>query len=236
MRSRVSLPLRFAAFGMPSARISMPSAVPRVQLTRSPAARDQTWPTRAAFIARLQRVTCERALDRKSARKDARRVGIFRANASPPAPRTTETPQCQIQLRQIPRTACLSSTGSLFLTDGGLETTLIFHEGWEPADASQAFVLMESEKGRSALRDYYDRYIAIANERGTGFVLESPTWRANPDWARQGRLRPRSPGRRQSRRDRSHERDCATARDGGTPIVISGCSARAATATIPARS
>ena len=42
---------------------------------------------------------------------------------------------------------------------------------------------MDSEKGRRALVDYYERYIAIAKERGYGFVLESPTWRANPDWA-----------------------------------------------------
>jgi S-methylmethionine-dependent homocysteine/selenocysteine methylase len=71
---------------------------------------------------------------------------------------------------------------SLFLTDGGLETTLIFHEGWN-LPMFESFVLMENEKGRGALVDYYERYIAIAKERCRGFVLESPTWRANPDWA-----------------------------------------------------
>lgn len=70
----------------------------------------------------------------------------------------------------------------LFLTDGGLETTLIFHEGWE-LPMGEAFVLLDTEKGRKALRDYYDRYLAIAEDLGSGFVLESPTWRANPDWA-----------------------------------------------------
>src|SRR5690242_14567439 len=70
----------------------------------------------------------------------------------------------------------------LFLTDGGLETTLIFHEGWS-LPMFESFVLMDSEKGRAALVDYYERYIAIAKQRGRGFVLESPTWRANPDWA-----------------------------------------------------
>ena len=72
--------------------------------------------------------------------------------------------------------------GDLFLTDGGLETTLIFHEGWS-LPMFESFVLMDSEKGRGALIDYYERYIAIAKKRGRGFVLESPTWRANPDWA-----------------------------------------------------
>ena len=71
--------------------------------------------------------------------------------------------------------------GGLFLTDGGLETTLIFHEGWElPCFA--AFVLLDSERGRKTLRAYFDRYVPMAIGAGTGFILESPTWRANPDW------------------------------------------------------
>jgi S-methylmethionine-dependent homocysteine/selenocysteine methylase len=73
--------------------------------------------------------------------------------------------------------------GGLFLSDGGLETTLIFHNGFElPMFAS--FVLIESERGRAALRAYFDRYVAMAVKHGTGFILESPTWRANPDWGR----------------------------------------------------
>ena len=71
--------------------------------------------------------------------------------------------------------------GSLFLTDGGLETTLIFHEGLDlPCFA--AFVLLDSDRGRKALRDYFDRYVPMAIAAGAGFILESPTWRANPDW------------------------------------------------------
>jgi len=72
--------------------------------------------------------------------------------------------------------------GALFLTDGGLETTLIFHEGFDlPCFA--AFVLLDSERGRKALRDYFDRYVSMAIAAGAGFILESPTWRANPEWA-----------------------------------------------------
>lgn len=74
--------------------------------------------------------------------------------------------------------------GRLFLTDGGLETTLIFHEGIDlPEFAS--FVLLESKEGTEALRRYYRRYLDIAVESGCGFVLEAPTWRANRDWGRQ---------------------------------------------------
>ena len=72
--------------------------------------------------------------------------------------------------------------GDLFLTDGGLETDLIFHEGFEmPLFAS--FPLLESEPGRAALRDYYLRCARVASEAQVGFILEAPTWRASRDWA-----------------------------------------------------
>jgi S-methylmethionine-dependent homocysteine/selenocysteine methylase len=71
--------------------------------------------------------------------------------------------------------------GRPFLTDGGLETTLVFHEGWELPNF-EAFILLDSDRGRDALRAYFDRYAPMAVAAGLGFVLESPTWRANPDW------------------------------------------------------
>jgi len=71
--------------------------------------------------------------------------------------------------------------GKLFLADGGLETTLIFHEGWDLPKFA-AFPLLDSERGRAALHTYYERYIPLARERGMGFVLDAVTWRANPDW------------------------------------------------------
>jgi homocysteine S-methyltransferase len=62
-----------------------------------------------------------------------------------------------------------------------METTLIFHEGVDlPHFAS--FVLLDSEEGRARLRAYYERYLAIARRHGRGLILDSPTWRANPDW------------------------------------------------------
>lgn len=72
-------------------------------------------------------------------------------------------------------------SGELFLTDGGLETDLIFNDGVElPEFAS--FVLLKEADGVDALRAYYSRFAKIALEHDTGFVLESPTWRSNPDW------------------------------------------------------
>ena len=71
-----------------------------------------------------------------------------------------------------------------FLADGGLETTLIFHRGIDlPCFA--AFDLLKDDAGRKELRAYFDAYAAIAREQGVGLVLDTATWRANPDWARE---------------------------------------------------
>ena len=73
-------------------------------------------------------------------------------------------------------------SGNLFLTDGGFETTLVFHEGLELPEFA-AFTQLKTEEGRKAMNNYFDRYARIATSNGLGFVLEAPTWRANPDWA-----------------------------------------------------
>jgi homocysteine S-methyltransferase len=77
---------------------------------------------------------------------------------------------------------CLPQLGDrLYLTDGGLETWLIFHEGLDlPCFA--AFDLLRDEGGAAVLRRYYDRYVELARAHGVGVILEAPTWRANADW------------------------------------------------------
>jgi homocysteine S-methyltransferase len=71
--------------------------------------------------------------------------------------------------------------GTTLLTDGGLETTLVFLDGMElPCFA--AFPLLESAAGRQRLRDYFAPYLAAAKHHCSGFLLSSPTWRANSDW------------------------------------------------------
>src|ERR1044072_7538245 len=70
----------------------------------------------------------------------------------------------------------------LFLTDAGMETFLIFHEGLDlPYFAS--FDLMKNEDGIAQVRRYYERFIAMARRRGLGFRLGTPAWSANPGWA-----------------------------------------------------
>ena len=68
-----------------------------------------------------------------------------------------------------------------YVTDGGMETDLIFHHGVELPEFA-AFPLLDDDRGRALLRGYYGGYARIAARAGAGLLLESPTWRANPDW------------------------------------------------------
>ena len=111
--------------------------------------------------------------------------------------------------------------GGLYLSDGGLETTLIYHEGFE-LPMFEAFTLIDSERGRTALRAYYDRYVAMAVRHGAGFILESPTWRANPDWgAKLGYDRDKLAAANRAAIDMLHAIRAAQATN-RTPLVISG--------------
>lgn len=69
-----------------------------------------------------------------------------------------------------------------YVTDGGLETDLVFNRGFDLPEFA-AFPLLDSAAGREALRDYYLAYVDIAVRAGVAVLLETPTWRANPDHA-----------------------------------------------------
>jgi S-methylmethionine-dependent homocysteine/selenocysteine methylase len=109
--------------------------------------------------------------------------------------------------------------GGLFLTDGGLETVLIFHEGVELPEFA-AFTLLEDDEGTERLRRYYRSYAQLAAERGLGLVLESPTWRASPRWAA-------ALGYSGEQLDRLNRKAIALLEeiraDFGGPVAISGC-------------
>jgi homocysteine S-methyltransferase len=79
------------------------------------------------------------------------------------------------------RNALPQLDGDLFLTDGGIETTLTFLEGLELPDFA-AFHLLSRPEGEAALRRYFRRYAALAERFGAGLILESATWRASRDW------------------------------------------------------
>jgi homocysteine S-methyltransferase len=80
-----------------------------------------------------------------------------------------------------PRSELPQCHGQRFVTDGGMETDLIFHHGVELPDFA-AFPLVDRPDGPALLTRYYDGYAAIAEHAGAGLMLESPTWRASPDW------------------------------------------------------
>ena len=111
--------------------------------------------------------------------------------------------------------------GDLFVTDGGIETTLIFHQGLDlPAFA--AFDLLKDDAGTEELRRYFTPYAELARDRGVGLVLESPTWRANPDWAQEigYSLEELDAFNRKAIALMDELRDESGS---GRPIVISGC-------------
>jgi len=110
--------------------------------------------------------------------------------------------------------------GGLFLTDGGLETTLIFLRGRDlPAFA--AFDVLKDDEGTEELRRYFDPYLDVAAEHGTGFVLESPTWRASPRWAEEIGYTAEELDQMNRKAIRLME-EIREASD-ASPIVISGC-------------
>jgi len=76
----------------------------------------------------------------------------------------------------------LKSTRRFFLSDGGLETYMIFEKGFTLPCFSAA-VLLDTEQGRSELTSYMQRYIDLAQNTGRGFVMDVPTWRAGTAWA-----------------------------------------------------
>jgi homocysteine S-methyltransferase len=110
--------------------------------------------------------------------------------------------------------------GDVFLTDGGIETDLIFNRGIElPEFAS--FVLHDDSNAEAVVRDYFRDYLRVGAEHGYGLVLETLTWRANADW---GELLGYD-----AQRLRDVNQRAATflldlrEREGGSTIVVSGC-------------
>lgn len=109
-----------------------------------------------------------------------------------------------------------------YMTDGGLETTLIYLDDCDlPYFA--AFVLLQHEKGERALWRYYQSYAEIARQHHIGLILETATWRSNPDWG--GRL-----GYSLSELETENRKAVSLLLDIRqeyeslhTPVVISGC-------------
>jgi S-methylmethionine-dependent homocysteine/selenocysteine methylase len=114
-----------------------------------------------------------------------------------------------------------SLDGGLFLTDGGLETFLIFHRDLDLPEFA-AFDLLKDEAGREELRGYYGPFLDLAVDSGFGFVLESPTWRANPRWG--AAIGYDEPALANANREAVRlMNELRRAAGGDRPILISGC-------------
>ena len=71
---------------------------------------------------------------------------------------------------------------NLFVTDAGFETTMLFHKGFDmPYFAF--YPMLETDEGRAAMRAYFAELFETARKIDAGFILDTNTWRANPDWA-----------------------------------------------------
>jgi S-methylmethionine-dependent homocysteine/selenocysteine methylase len=112
--------------------------------------------------------------------------------------------------------------GGLFLTDGGIETTLIFHDGLHLPHFA-AFHLLKDEAGMAALRRYFARYAEIARANGTGFILESPTWRASADWGEKLGYSAEALASANAEAIALMQELRAELECDGTPMVVSGC-------------
>jgi homocysteine S-methyltransferase len=128
----------------------------------------------------------------------------------------------------VERRPLVQLDGVPLLSDGGLETTLVFHQGIDLPEFA-AFDLLRRDRGRQVLADYFRSYLDLAREAGSGFLLESATWRANPSWGAQLGYdnEELAEANRQAialLRELRHEAEAAAA-DGAPPrpILISGC-------------
>jgi S-methylmethionine-dependent homocysteine/selenocysteine methylase len=120
------------------------------------------------------------------------------------------------------RTSLPQLQGDLFITDGGIETTLIFHRGLDlPAFA--AFDLLKDDEGTAELRRYFEPYVELAAKHGLGFVLESPTWRASPRWAEEIGYTREELDQMNHKAIALMEEIRAAHESDASPIVISGC-------------
>ncbi|PRY22217.1 homocysteine S-methyltransferase [Aliiruegeria haliotis] len=128
-------------------------------------------------------------------------------------------------MKDHPQTATLRlphEADATFLMDGGVETTLIFHDKLDlPYFA--AFTLFESREGTAVLRRYFRRHLGVAMMHGLGFILETPTWRASADWGALLGFDSEALARINTRAVAFLKEIRSEAGPAEAPIVVSGC-------------
>ncbi|MEK6246706.1 MAG: homocysteine S-methyltransferase family protein, partial [Planctomycetales bacterium] len=69
----------------------------------------------------------------------------------------------------------------LFLTEAGIETTMMYKKGWELRHFC-LFELLQNDRFVDDLRAYHTRIIEVALEHKVGHLLDGVHYRASPDW------------------------------------------------------
>lgn len=69
----------------------------------------------------------------------------------------------------------------IFLTDGGIETWLMYKRGFDLPEFS-SFHLLHDTNATAAIREYYRAFADIALQLETSFIFDSLTYRASRDW------------------------------------------------------
>ena len=80
------------------------------------------------------------------------------------------------------RNALPQLDGSLYLTDAGLETDLMFNHGIELRGFASHTALSDPAAMAKVTR-YFEGFLALAEELGAGFILDTLTWRTHPHFA-----------------------------------------------------
>lgn len=93
----------------------------------------------------------------------------------------------------------LVESGVLILTDGGVETRVMFETEIELPPHVQAAALVDDPARSPALRGIFEGYVEAAGSRGLPVTIGTPTFRANPNF-----LRDAGPGGEEAARRLNH--------------------------------
>ncbi len=122
-----------------------------------------------------------------------------------------------ITKHQLPQLA-----DKICITDGGMETDLVFHHQLDLPEFA-AYDLLRHEQGYATLFQYYKSYAELAQRYKLGLILETATWRANADWGAKIGDSPEDLKKFNLQSVKLIEHIREEYGDADAPIVISGC-------------
>ncbi len=123
----------------------------------------------------------------------------------------------EIMTQQLPQL-----DDKICITDGGMETDLVFHHQLNLPEFA-AYDLLRHQQGYETLFNYYQSYAELAQRYQMGLVLETVTWRANADWGYKIGDSPQDLENFNLQSVKLIENIREEYGNADTPIVISGC-------------